>query len=82
MNKLGYKTDLITSHSTRHTAISLAIEAGATLEQAQILARHKDPKTTQIYIHNKNRFLENAESKIYKFLKNGLEKNKEVGLFN
>jgi integrase/recombinase XerD len=81
LNKLGYKTESITSHSTRHTAISLAIEAGASLEQAQILARHKDPKTTQIYIHNRNRFSENAESKIYELLKKGMDKNKEVGLF-
>jgi len=81
LNKLGYKTDSITSHSTRHTAISLAIEAGASLEQAQILARHKDPKTTQIYIHNRNRFSENAETKIYDLLKKGMNKSKEVGLF-
>ena len=81
LNKLGYKTESITSHSTRHTAISLAIEAGASLEQAQILARHKDPKTTQIYIHNRNRFSENAETKIYDLLKKGMDKNKEVGLF-
>ena len=81
LNKLGYKTESITSHSTRHTAISLAIEAGASLEQAQILARHKDPKTTQIYIHNRNRFSENAETKIYDLLKKGMNKSKEVGLF-
>ncbi len=81
LKELGYKTESITSHSTRHTAISLAIEAGASLEQAQILARHKDPKTTQIYIHNRNRFSENAESKIYELLKKGMDKNKEVGLF-
>ena len=58
-----------------------SIEAGASLEQAQILARHKDPKTTQIYIHSRNRFSENAESKIYELLKKGMDKNKEVGLF-
>ena len=81
LNKLGYKTESITSHSTRHTAISLAIEAGASLEQAQILARHKDPKTTQIYIHNRNRFSENAETKIYEKHKKGMNKSKEVGLF-
>ena len=81
LKELGYKTNSITSHSTRHTAISLAIEAGASLEEAQILARHKDPKTTQIYIHRKNRFAENAESKIYKLLKRGLSEMKEKGLF-
>ncbi|MCB1179131.1 MAG: tyrosine-type recombinase/integrase [Leptospiraceae bacterium] len=81
LKELGYKTDLITSHSTRHTAISLAIEAGASLEEAQTLARHKDPKTTQIYIHRKNRFVENAETKIYDLLKGGLHEMKEKGLF-
>lgn len=36
----------ISPHSLRHTAITLALDAGASLRQAQTFAGHKDPKTT------------------------------------
>lgn len=45
----------ITTHSLRHTAISLSIQNGASLVQAQAMARHNDPKTTMIYVHNHDR---------------------------
>lgn len=67
IRKLGYKTHRITSHSTRHTAISLAYEAGASQEELMEFARHKDPKTTRIYTHKKNRFQSNAETKLTDF---------------
>jgi integrase/recombinase XerD len=39
----------ITPHSLRHTAITLALDAGATIRQAQTFAGHADPKTTVRY---------------------------------
>ena len=39
----------ITPHSLRHTAITLALDAGATIRQAQTFAGHGDPKTTVRY---------------------------------
>lgn len=75
--KLNYKTDRITSHSTRHTAINLAYEAGATLEELQVMARHRDSKTTQIYLKSKNRLQSNAESKLFKFFSKN-QKQKET----
>ena len=54
------------AHSLRHTAISLSIRGGASLEQAQAMARHTDPKTTMIYFHNIAR-IENGAEKFIKF---------------
>ena len=52
----------ITAHSTRHTAITQAILHGATVPQAQAMARHKDINTTMIYFHDIDRLSNNAES--------------------
>ena len=51
----------LSAHSLRHTAISLSIKGGASLEQAQAMARHTDPKTTLIYFHNAARIEKGAE---------------------
>jgi integrase/recombinase XerD len=40
---------LISPHSLRHAAITNALDAGVPLHDAQILARHADPRTTQPY---------------------------------
>ena len=39
----------ISPHSLRHAAITNALDAGAPLRDAQILARHADPRTTEYY---------------------------------
>lgn len=39
----------ISPHSLRHTAITLALDAGATIRQAQTFSGHADPKTTVRY---------------------------------
>ena len=39
----------ISPHSLRHTAITNALNAGVPLRDAQILARHADPRTTDHY---------------------------------
>lgn len=55
----------LSAHSLRHTAVTLAIKGGASLEQTQAMARHSDPRTTQVYYHNLQRISEGAE----KFIK-------------
>ena len=37
----------ISRHSLRHAAITNALDAGGPLRDAQILARHADPRTTE-----------------------------------
>lgn len=61
----GYDSDRITAHSLRHTSVTLLLEAGATLQQAQHHARHADPATTGIYAHNIDRAKDQSERIIY-----------------
>lgn len=61
----GLDSDRLTAHSMRHTAISLAVAGGASLQQVQAMARHTDPKTTMTYFHNLNRIQNGAERYIH-----------------
>jgi len=54
----------ISAHSLRHTAITLAVGGGASLHQTQAMARHSDPRTTQVYFHNVERITRAAEDRI------------------
>jgi len=47
-------------HSTRHTAITLAILAGATVEKVRDFAAHKNLATTNRYIHSVDKLKNNA----------------------
>lgn len=57
----GLEDRKLTAHSLRHTAITLAIQGGASLEQAQAMARHASPTTTMVYFHNMDRVANGAE---------------------
>ena len=61
MRHVGIDSDRLTPHSLRHTAISLAIEGGASLAQTQAMARHSKPSTTMVYFHNASRIEKAAE---------------------
>lgn len=61
LQDINLDSERFTAHSLRHTAITLAIQGGADLHQAQAMARHSDPKTTERYFHNLNRITEGAE---------------------
>ena len=51
MQAEGIDSPRLSAHSLRHSAITYAVESGATLLEAQTFARHEDPRTTEIYIH-------------------------------
>lgn len=61
----GYDSDRITAHSLRHTAVTMDLKAGATLQEAQHFARHASPTTTGIYAHNLDRAKDHSEQKVY-----------------
>ena len=61
LRRAGLNDRRLTAHSLRHTAISLSIKGGASLIQAQAMARHADPKTTMVYFHNQSRIQHGAE---------------------
>ncbi len=48
----GFDSPRLTAHSLRHTAVTLALLGGASLQEAQQYARHSRLETTQIYAHN------------------------------
>jgi len=59
--KIDLDSSRLTAHSLRHTAVTLAVAGGASLQQAQAMARHSDPRTTLVYFHNLDRVRDGAE---------------------
>jgi integrase/recombinase XerD len=64
MKAAGYNTPRLTAHSLRHTAVTLALLGGATLQEAQAFARHANITTTEIYAHNIDRISNPCEGNI------------------
>ena len=48
------------AHTLRHTGCTMAIENGASLQQVQIHARHKNIETTMRYVHQRDRLANSA----------------------
>lgn len=65
---IGITSDRITSHSLRHTAITLSLIGGTPLQEVQQMARHSNINTTMIYAHNLKRIESNAEQNIQTLL--------------
>lgn len=65
---IGINSDKITTHSLRHTAITLSLLGGTPLQEVQQMARHSNINTTMIYAHNLKRIESNAEQNIQKLL--------------
>lgn len=64
MERAGVKTDRTTVHSLRHSFVTLAIEGGASLLEAQAAARHRSVQTTMTYFHEHGRLENPVEDKI------------------
>lgn len=64
LRTIGIESDRLTAHSLRHTAITLSLKAGATIQEAQALARHTNINTTLIYAQNIDRIKQAPERKI------------------
>ena len=62
----GFNSDKLTAHSTRHTAVTLALLGGQSLQDVQQFARHANITTTQIYAHNLDRAKNKCEATIAK----------------
>lgn len=61
---IGLDDKRLTAHSLRHTAITLSLKGGASIQEAKELARHSDINTTLIYSHNINRIAHAPERRI------------------
>ncbi|MBX2996300.1 MAG: tyrosine-type recombinase/integrase [Bdellovibrionaceae bacterium] len=64
----------ISTHSFRHTAVTLSLLAGATLQETQQMARHANIATTIIYAHNLQRAAGVPEKKIEELLRRDVAK--------
>ena len=62
----GYNSERLTAHSLRHTAVTLSLIGGNSLQEAQEFARHSNIATTQIYAHNLERIKNKCEETIAK----------------
>lgn len=68
MKKAGYDNHKLSAHSLRHTSITLGLESGMTIQEAQQHARHSSPETTGIYSHNLKKAKQHSEQRISDFL--------------
>ena len=64
LKRAGYDSDRLTAHSLRHTAVTLSLLGGNSLQEVQQFARHRNISTTQIYAHNLDRAKNKCESTI------------------
>lgn len=60
----GYDSDRLTAHSLRHTAATLNLLNGGTLEETQQLLRHSNINTTMVYLHHLERAKNKSEDRI------------------
>jgi integrase/recombinase XerC len=62
----GYDSSRLTAHSLRHTAVTLSLLGGKSLQEVQQFARHTNISTTQIYAHNLDRAKNDCEEVVAK----------------
>lgn len=60
----GIDSKRLTTHSTRHTAITLSLLSGADLLEVKAMARHTSVDTTLLYAHNVKRLANAPEKKL------------------
>jgi integrase/recombinase XerC len=60
----GYNSEYLTAHSLRHTAATINLLSGGSLEETKQLLRHADINTTMIYAHHLDRMKNNSEQRI------------------
>ena len=73
LRDIGIDSKRLSAHSLRHTAITLSLLGGATIQEAQALGRHSDINTTLVYAHNINRLVNAPERKIDAVLSDKIE---------
>lgn len=68
MIEAGYNSERLTAHSLRHTAVTLSLLSGRSLEEVQQFARHANIQTTLIYSHA----LDQAKNKCSEAISNAI----------
>lgn len=60
----GLDTPNLSAHSLRHSAATIALQQGSSVEQVQQVLRHSNINTTMIYVHDVERMNNAAEEKV------------------
>lgn len=71
LRKAGYDSNRLTAHSLRHTAATLNLINGGSIEETRQLLRHSNINTTMIYCHSLDRINNQSEDRIDKALLGG-----------
>lgn len=66
LRDVGIDSKRLTTHSTRHTAITFSLMYGADLLETKEMARHENINTTLLYAHNVQRLANAPEKKLEK----------------
>lgn len=66
---VGLDSDRLTAHSLRHSAVTLAILGGESIQATQQFARHQNISTTEIYFHELDKSKNTCTSSIESMLK-------------
>ena len=64
MKSAGYDSRRLTAHSLRHSAATLALQAGMSLQEVSEFMRHSSINVTMIYVHSVNRLKSECEGAI------------------
>ena len=64
MVSAGFDSHRLTAHSLRHSAVTICLLQGMSLQDVQAFARHSSVNTTMIYAHNVNRMKSKCEKTI------------------
>lgn len=64
MRHSGFDSRRLTAHSLRHSAVTLALMAGMSLQEVSQFARHSNVSVTMIYAHDVQRLKSRVESAI------------------
>ena len=68
----GFNSHRLTAHSLRHSAVTLALLNGASLQEVSHFARHSNISTTMIYSHDVDRLRSSCEASISTAIFRGL----------
>lgn len=64
MRKSGYNSSRLSAHSLRHSAVTIALLQGNSIQDVQAFARHANINTTEIYSHAVDRMRSTCETSI------------------
>ena len=64
MVRAGYNSPRLTAHSLRHSAATLALQGGMSLEDVKEFMRHSSINVTLVYVHTVNRLKSRCEATV------------------